>query len=187
MKVNYLYWVQHPYSLSLRHYRPAMKRRVFFTLLVILSGSAAPAGVPFQTFDKSGFYAVMASGKLGDIDAELSVLATSPVKEKDAYEGALMMRKAGLLSRPKEKLTTFKTGAVRLETSLAKDSGNAEYHFLRLMIQEHAPRIVHYDKDRERDSQQIIRSFPTLSPGLQKAILNYCPHSKLLHERELNG
>jgi hypothetical protein len=164
-----------------------MKRRVLYSLLYLLSGSAAPAGVPFQAFDKAGFYSVMASGKLGDVDAELSLLASSPVKEKEAYEGALMMRKAGLLSRAKEKLTTFKSGAVRLETSLAKDSGNAEYHFLRLMIQEHAPKIVHYDKDREKDSQAIIRSFPTLSPGLQKAILNYCSHSKLLHERELNG
>ena len=49
------------------------------------------------------------------------------------------------------------------------------------------PRIVHYDKDQEKDSQDIIRSFRTLSPVLQKAILDYCPHSKLLHEKELNG
>ena len=65
--------------------------------------------------------------------------------------------------------------------------GNIEYHFLRLMIQEHAPKAVHYDKDQVKDSQDIIRSFPTLSPVLQKAILDYCPHSKLLHERYLNG
>lgn len=97
------------------------------------------------------------------------------------------MRKAGLLARPKEKLATFKSGYIKMESSMAKDSGNIEYHFLRLMIQEHVPKVVHYDKDRQKDSQDIIRSFSTLSPVLQKAILNYCPHSKLLHERNLNG
>jgi hypothetical protein len=164
-----------------------MKRHVLFTLLYVLSGSPAPATPMFQLFDKAGFYSAMASGSLKEINAELSVVGASTVKEKEAYEGALLMRKAGLLARPKEKLATFKSGYIKMESSMERDSGNIEYHFLRLMIQEHAPRVVHYDKDQEKDSQDIMRSFPTLSPVLQKAILNYCPHSKLLHERNLNG
>jgi hypothetical protein len=187
MKVNYLCWATNRYSLYLPHYPPAMKRCVLFPLLCVLSGSAVPARSLFQTFDKTAFYSVMASGKLDEINMELSVVAASPVKEKEAYQGALLMRKAGLLSRAKEKLATFKSGYIKMESSMAKDSSNIEYHFLRLMIQEHAPKVVHYDKDREKDSRDVIRSFPTLSPVLQKAILNYCPHSKLLHERELNG
>ena len=155
-----------------------MKRCVLFTLLCVLS---------FQTFDKAGLYAAMASGSLEEINKELTIVAATDLKEKDAYEGALLMRKAGLLSRPKEKLSTFKSGYIKMESSMAKDSGNIEYHFLRLMIQEHAPKVVHYDKDQQKDSQDIIRSFPVLSPVLQKAILNYCPHSKLLHEKLLNG
>lgn len=164
-----------------------MKRHVLFTLLYILSGSPVPAWPMLQTFDKAGFYSVMASGRLEEINAELSVVGASSVKEKEAYEGALLMRKAGLLARPKEKLATFKSGYIKMESSMERDSGNIEYHFLRLMIQEHAPKVVHYDKDQVKDSQDIIRSFPTLSPVLQKAILDYCPHSKLLHERNLNG
>jgi len=171
----------------LRPYHPAMTRHALLTLLVVLSISSVPASPRFQTFDKAGFYSVMASGKLETINAELSVLEASAVKEKEAYEGALLMRKAGLLSRPKEKLATFKSGYIKMESSMERDSGNIEYHFLRLMIQEHAPRVVHYDKDQEKDSQDIIRSFPSLSPLLQNAIRNYCPHSKLLHEKMLNG
>jgi hypothetical protein len=164
-----------------------MKRHVLFTLLYILSGSPVSARPTYQTFDKAGFYSAMASGRLEEVNAELSVIEGSTLKEKEAYEGALLMRKAGLLSRPKEKLGTFKSGYIMMERSMERDSANIEYHFLRLMIQEHAPKIVHYDKDQEKDSQDIIRSFPTLSPVLQKAILNYCPHSKLLHEKMLNG
>jgi hypothetical protein len=164
-----------------------MKRQALFTLLFFLSNSPVSARPTFQTFDKAGFYSAMASGRLEEINHELSVVGASTVKEKEAYEGALLMRKAGLLSHPKEKLATFKSGYVKMESSMTKDSGNIEYHFLRLMIQEHAPKVVHYDKDQEKDSRNIIRSFPSLSPVLQKAILNYCPHSKLLHERDLNG
>lgn len=169
MKVNYLY---------LPNYQPAMKRCVLFTLLSVLSG--------FQNVDKAGLYSAMASGKLEAIDQELTVVKASAVREREAYEGALLMRKAGLLSRPKEKLATFKSGYIKMESAIAGDTGNIEYRFLRLMIQEHAPKIVHYDKDQEKDSREIIRSFPALSPVLQKAILNYCPHSKLLHQKELN-
>jgi hypothetical protein len=156
-----------------------MKRCVLFTLLCVQLGS--------QSFDKAGFYSAMASGSLEEIDQELTIVKVATVREREAYEGALLMRKAGLLSRAKEKLTTFRSGAIKLETSMAKDSGNIEYHFLRLMIQEQAPKVVHYNKNQEQDSQLIIRSFPTASPVLRKAILEYCPHSKLLHQKELNG
>jgi hypothetical protein len=156
-----------------------MKRCVLFSLVCVQLG--------FQSFDKAGFYSAMASGNLEQIDKELTIVAATTVKEREAYEGALLMRKAGLLSRAKEKLAAFKSGAVKLESSMSKDSGNIEYHFLRLMIQEHAPRVVHYDTDQEKDSQVITQSFRTLTPVLQKAILDYCPHSKRLHQKELNG
>lgn len=187
MKVNYLYCVKVSYSLYLPHYRPAMKRCILFTLLILLSGMAVQAGPLFQAFDISGVYVALASRNVAGIDSELAVLKTVSIREKDAYEGALLMRKAGLLARPKDKLATFKSGYIKLEAALAKDSGNTEYHFLRLMIQEHAPKVVHYDKDMERDSQDVIRSFSKLSPVLQKAILDYTKLSKLLDLKNLNG
>lgn len=140
-----------------------------------------------QTFDKSGYYHVMASGDLAAVDSELVVLSHALPKEKEAYEGALQMRKAGLLRRPKEKLAVFRSGALKLETALAKDTGNGEYHFLRLIIQEHAPAVVHYHSDEEKDRAFIYRVFKTLSPVVQKAIRDYSEHSKLLRAKELNG
>jgi hypothetical protein len=168
-------------------YLPAMKRRVLFTLLILLSGLAMRARPLFQGFDRAGVYVLLASGNIDGIDSELVVLQAAPIKEKEAYQGALLMKKAGLLARPKDKLATFKSGYKKLESALIKDSGNVEYHFLRLMIQEHAPKVVHYDKDRESDSQEVIRSFSILSPVLQKAVLDYCKHSKLLYGKNLNG
>jgi hypothetical protein len=157
---------------------------IFKTGLIIKAGKKPEA---MQTFDKSGYYRVMASGDLAAIDSELVVLTHAMPREKEAYEGALQMKKAGLLRRPKEKLAVFRSGAMKLETALAKDSSNGEYHFLRLIIQEHAPAVVHYHKDEENDSAFIYKVFKTLSPAVQRAILDYCPHSKLLHAKELNG
>lgn len=145
------------------------------------------AGWPLQTFDKHGYYTVLETGSLVGIDSELSVLKVALPKEQEAYEGTLLMKKAGLLSRPIEKLRVFRSGAARLEAALAGDSTNGEYHFLRLIIQEHAPGILHYNKDMEKDSRYIYRSFKELSPVVRKAIIDYSKHSKLIHANELNG
>jgi hypothetical protein len=141
----------------------------------------------WQGFDKGGYYAVMASGNIAAVDSILALLQQGTLKEREAYEGALLMRKAGLLRRPKEKLSVFRSGARKLETALAKDSSNGEYHFLRLIIQENAPGVVHYHKDVDRDSQFVYRSFKLLSPVVQKAVLDYSKHSKILRAKELNG
>ena len=141
----------------------------------------------WQGFDKGGYYTVMASGNIAAVDSLLSLLARGTLKDKEAYEGALLMRKAGLLRRPKEKLSVFRSGARKLETALAKDSSNGEYHFLRLIIQENAPGAVHYNKDVDKDSQFVYRSFKLLSPVVQKAVLDYSKHSKTLRAKEWNG
>ena len=174
------------YSLYLSPYREAMKLLILFSHFSLLTGVAEWAEPLFQTLDKSNFYSVMASGRLREINEELTLIASSSIKEKEAYEGALLMRKAGLPIPPHEKLASFKTGYHKLESALASDSSNGEYHFLRLIIQEHVPKFVHYDKDRTKDSQDVYRSFRNLPPAVQKAILDYCRHSKLLHANELN-
>jgi len=174
------------YSLYLSHYREAMKLLILFTHFSLLSGMVDWSRPLFQTLDKSNFYSVMASGRLREINEELTLIASSSIKEKEAYEGALLMRKAGLPIPPHEKISSFKTGYHKLETALSKDSSNGEYHFLRLIIQEHVPKFVHYDKDRDTDSQDVYRAFRSLPPAVQMAILDYSKHSKLLHAKELN-
>ncbi len=174
------------YSLYLSHYREAMKLLILFTHFSLLTRVAEWSGPLFQALDKANFYSVMASGRLRAINEELTLIASSSIKEKEAYEGALLMRKAGLPIPPHEKLASFKTGYHKLESALARDSSNGEYHFLRLMIQEHVPKFVHYDKDRVADSHDVYRAFVSLPPAVQNAILDYSKHSKLLRAKELN-
>jgi len=157
-----------------------MRLITIFAFFFILSGMSVQGRQKLQTFDKSFFYNVMASGSLEDINAELQIVTAASIPEKEAYKGALLMKKAGLLTKAADKLKIFKAGCIQLESALKKDSTNGEYHFLRLTVQEHAPRTVKYFKDLKKDSLYIQNTFKDLSPVIQKVIIDYSKNSKIL-------
>lgn len=157
-----------------------MRLITIFAFFLILSDMAVQGRQKLKTFDRSAFYKVMASGSLATIDAELTIVAAADISEKEAYKGALFMKKAGLLKKAADKLKIFKAGYILLESALKKDSTNGEYHFLRLTIQEHVPRTVKYYKDLERDRLYVQNTFKDLSPVIQKAIIDYSKNSKVL-------
>src|ERR1700756_1553764 len=134
-----------------------------------------------QKFDKALFYQVMEGNDSIKINQQLNVVHNSSIKEKQAYEGALLLKKAGIVCNKKDKLNTFKTGKQKLESALEKDSTNTEYHFLRLIIQENAPKILGYHTALEKDNLYIRKNYKTLSPIIQQAILGYSKQSKTLY------
>jgi len=148
-------------------------------LLLIASVKAYP-----QKFEKAEFYEVMKSGTLETITNELEAVKSAPEKERDGYEGALLMKKAGLLKKPKDRLSFFKQGRIKLETALLADPENTEFHFLRLAIEERAPKIVKYHSDNEKDKAIIIKNFKSQSPAVRHAILDYSENSKVLHKED---
>jgi hypothetical protein len=75
----------------------------------------------------------------------------------------------------------FKDGRIKLETAINADNDHTEFHFLRLAIEEHAPKIVKYHADIKADKAIVIKNFKTLSSSVQQAILDYCKNSKVLH------
>lgn len=155
-----------------------MSLKLFLNLLLLLP---VINGKPLnQGFDKAIFYKVIASGNVAAIDTQLDIVAQSSLAEKEAFEGVLLMKKAGMVARPKDKLSLFKTGRLKLESSILKDNANTEYRFLRLLIQEHAPRIVKYRNKLEEDSQNIRTNFKNLSTVLQSVIIDYSKKSTTL-------
>ena len=162
-----------------------MKSKILFCLLFILVGVKVVKGMHLlQRFDKPAFYKVMKSGRIAEINTQLALIDSASIIEKDAYKGALLMRKAGLIKKPKDKLNLFKAGRIKLETALLSDSTNVEYHFLRLSIQEHAPKIVKYYDQLEKDTQYIKRFFKSLPSVVQHAIIDYSKTSKMLHPED---
>ncbi|GAA4083673.1 hypothetical protein [Mucilaginibacter panaciglaebae] len=163
-----------------------MKTRIIFALLLLLPGVVVLSKSPQQKLDKAVFYEVMDRGNLDEVEKEIDVVTTSSSPEKDGYAGALLMRKAGLQKLPAQRLKSFKAGRKKFDPAIATDADNVEFHFLRLAIQEHAPKIVKYNKDIEADKKIIIKGFKNLLPVVQHAIIDYTKKSKVLSANDLN-
>ncbi len=148
---------------------------LFFLCFTILHANAQTPGI-----NKTSFYHALASGTKTDVESQLSAITQSGINEKEAYEGALLMRKAGLVTKAAEKLSLFKAGRLKLEAAIKKDKDNAEFSFLRLIIQEHAPKIVDYRNNINADITSIRSNFKSLPPVVQQAITDYSKKSKVL-------
>jgi hypothetical protein len=157
-----------------------MNLRSVFSLLLFFSFTVVEGKSQSKSFDRSAFYNAVKYAKAEDIDAQIKIVKGSSISEKEAYEGTLLMKKSELLSKAKDKLNMFKSGRSKLESAISKDKDNTEYYFLRLIIQEHAPKIVKYHSEMDEDVKRIQTDFKTLTPFLQQTIIDYCKYSKVL-------
>ncbi len=90
-----------------------MRGIIVFALIFLASAGLVTGGTAPQKFDKADFYAVMKSGGKAAVDNEIELVKNdAPPKEKDGYEGALLMKKAGLAKKPKDRLSFFKAGVL---------------------------------------------------------------------------
>ena len=136
-------------------------------------------------FNKTAFYSALMNENIKTINEELDLV--NSVNNKAAYKGALLMKKSGLLKQTKDKLETFKEGRKTLETAINNDNSNPEYRFLRLIIQENAPKIVNYNAEIKKDASYLRQNYKNLSSELQNLILNYCKKSKELNPQDFKN
>ncbi len=120
----------------------------------------------------------MSGKEVGDMTSMIEKLElNSNQADNMAYVGALKMRKSEFLKQAKAKLDLFKQGKLLLENAIIKNADNPEYRFLRLMIQEHAPKILKYNHQVEADTKLIIKEYDHLPPDIKDAVLNYAKTS----------
>jgi hypothetical protein len=161
-----------------------LKNDIAFILLFLFLFKFTASGQ--ESLDRASFFASMQSGDMHGINAELKVVQASSIKEKDAYYGALLMRKAGLVNGAPNKLSLFKSGHNKLESSIKRNNASVELHFLRLMIQENAPRILGYKTDEQQDADFIKKNYKDLPKVIQQAISDYSRQSKILKPADFN-
>jgi hypothetical protein len=137
-----------------------------------------------KTLNRENYYSVIQQDELKPIEDELDALATASFKGKSAFIGALTMKKAGLIKGASRKLKLFKNGSKQLEAAISNEPDNAEYRFLRLIIQEHAPGIVNYHNDKAQDSEMVVSSYKKFPSELQKAVSKYSSNSKTLDPKD---
>lgn len=157
------------------------------TLLFLLPFTFSPIlKKTVQDFDRAGFYAAMKAGEMSRLDNEIALVQKSSFAQQKAFEGALLMRKSGLEKKASDKLKFFKEGRIKLETAILNEPSNAEYRFLRLTIQENAPKQVKYKTNIDEDKKMIIKSYKNLLPAVQNAVIDYSKNSDILKPGDFN-
>ncbi|MCF0056964.1 hypothetical protein [Dyadobacter sp. CY356] len=154
-----------------------MKPVTFFGFIFIVLFSAFIS----KEVDKSNFYKAFSARNEQEIDGMISLLEKEKSSSANlAYQGALYMKKADFVKGANNKIKTFKKGAGILEDEIAKKPSNAEFRFLRLAIQEHAPKILKYNKNQSEDKKVIAEGYKNLDPELKKIIKNYAASSAVI-------
>jgi hypothetical protein len=159
-----------------------MKPATFFIFAFLMAFSSFIG----REIGKDEFYKAFSGKSEAEIDKMIARLeqekSSSLVK---AYQGALYMKKSGFVKGAKTKIKMFKKGAGLLEEQIAKKTDNAEYRFLRLAVQENAPKILKYDKDLNTDKRVIIEGYKTLDPDLKNIIKSYAASSEIIKINDL--
>jgi hypothetical protein len=153
--------------------------RIFLILVSFLLAAATHAQST-TGIDRAAYYKAIQQGKKELMDKELALLQSAPPETRQAFSGALIMRKAGTAGSPHQKLKLFRQGHRDLEAAIKKDPENVEYRFLRLIIQEHAPGILGYRDNLEEDSEIIRNNYQKLPAELRKLVEDYSKKSKIL-------
>lgn len=125
-------------------------------------------------FSKADFFKTMESGDQSGIIALEKKIAESAVNnDQKAYYGTILMKSSEFQKSAGDKLKKFKEGKVLLEDIIHNNPNNAEYRFLRLMIQENAPKILKYNTNIKDDAAFIRENINKVPGEIKSAITNY--------------
>ncbi len=123
--------------------------------------------------NKDAFFNAMAGNSVPVMEQQLKALKNISTAEKEAFEGAMQMRRSATIAVPAKRLSLFRQGHKKLETAIAQSPENTEYRFLRLMVQENAPRSLGYNKNIHEDSRFIKDNYRSLSAITRQHVTAY--------------
>lgn len=159
-----------------------MKNLIYIQLFFLILLSSFTIG----NADRTAFYEALSGQSETVVDKEIALLdSEKKTSLTNAYLGAMLMKKAGFLKGAGHKVKTFKKGAGLLEEEIKRSPGNAEFRFLRLSIQEHAPKILKYNKNLEEDRKIVVSGYEKLDPDLKKIIRKYSANSAIINQQDL--
>lgn len=131
--------------------------------------------------DRKAIYSALASDSKEVVQKQLDgVLAAKESSEVKAFKGALQMKAAQFQKTAKDKMNLFNAGKKLLESEIKTNDGNVEYRFLRLLIQENAPKQLKYNGNIEEDVAVIITGYSKLKESTKTALEAYAKKSESL-------
>jgi len=96
---------------------------------------------------------------------------SSPILQ--AYKGAVLTLKAKFAEKRKDKKIFFKEGATLIENAVDNEGSNIEIRYIRMSVQENAPKILGYHKDLENDKDFILKNFDTSKSAVKQVITDF--------------
>lgn len=111
------------------------------------------------------------ASKLADIQKEDN-------KTFVAYKGASIVILSRFKKEISEKSKNFKEGAKIVEFAVASEPNNIEIRMIRLSIQEKAPKIVNYNKNKKEDKDFLLDHYNEQSGNLKAYLKNFMMQSK---------
>lgn len=158
-----------------------MKTLLTFATFLILS---------FQTLNLASVresYKVAAQDK-SQLDSFFNMM--EPITKSNdvalvAYKGAALALRAKYAKTIKEKKDGFISGVDYIEYAIEKEPNAIEPRFVRLGIQENAPKILKYRDNIEEDKAFLLKQFQHISSkNLKTHIKDYILQSKLFSDAE---
>lgn len=130
------------------------------------------------SFSKAEVFKVISGNDASSLTKMISKLEDlSSSSDQQAYLGTLKMKRSEQLKTAKEKLALFKEGRALLEKVITANPKNTEYRFLRLMIQENAPKVLKYNTNIKEDAKLVTSGYQSLSSDVRNAVVNYAKQS----------
>ena len=131
-----------------------------------------------STFSKAEVFKAVSGKDASSLTKMISKLEDlSSSSDQQAYLGTLKMKRAEQLKTAKEKLAMFKEGRALLEKSITASPKNSEYRFLRLMIQENAPKVLKYNTNIKEDAKLVSSGYQSLASDVRNAVVSYAKQS----------
>ena len=78
-----------------------------------------------------------------------------------AYKGAVLTLKAKFAEKRKDKKIFFKEGVTLIENAIDREESNLEIRYIRMSVQENAPKVLGYHKELENDKNFILKHYDT--------------------------
>lgn len=154
----------------------SMKRLLILTFVLVGLTSIMNAAL-----DRKSFFKSISTEDQSTLKAErekLSKLADSD--DKRAFLATIIMKESQFMPTVKGKWDKFVLGKNALEKEIKANANNAEYRFLRLLIQENAPKVVRYSGNVSQDAQFIAKNLSTINAITKKTIQDYAKKSPAL-------
>lgn len=147
---------------------------LFFLGTVLISATAV-------SLDRQSYYSAISVDDEAVLKKERDkLMKLSDSDDKRAFLATIIMKESQFMPTVMGKWDKFNLGKNALEKEIKTNPNNAEFRFLRLLIQENAPKIVRYSGQVSQDAQFIAKNLSSLHAVTKKTIQSYAKKSPAL-------